>query len=69
MGMHGRVKLDDGFAYSKSGITREGFSYVFEHLVEDLLEIWSDVHAYDGLSSKMFNLHNAILWCIHDYPV
>jgi hypothetical protein len=37
-------------------------------LVEDLLELWSGVRAYDGLSGKMFNLRAAVLWCIHDYP-
>jgi hypothetical protein len=37
-------------------------------LVEDLLELWSGVRAYDGLSGKMFNLHVAVLWSIHDYP-
>jgi hypothetical protein len=26
------------------------------------------VHAYDGLSGKMFNLCAAVLWCSHDYP-
>jgi hypothetical protein len=39
-----------------------------EPLVEDVLELWSGVSAYDGLSGKMFNLCAAILWCIHDYP-
>jgi hypothetical protein len=37
-------------------------------LVEDLLELWFGVRAYDGLSGKMFNLHAVVLWCIHDYP-
>jgi hypothetical protein len=32
-----------------------------EPLVEDLLELWSGVRAYDGLSGKMFNLHAAVL--------
>jgi hypothetical protein len=44
------------------------FDQFLEPLVEDLLELWSGVHAYDGLSGKMFNLHAAFLWCIHDYP-
>jgi hypothetical protein len=36
--------------------------------VEDLLELWTCVRAYDALSGKMFNLRAAVLWCIHDYP-
>jgi hypothetical protein len=44
------------------------FDLLLEPLVEDLLELWSGVRAYDGLSGKMFNLHAAVLWCIHDYP-
>jgi hypothetical protein len=44
------------------------FDMVLESLVENLLELWSGVHAYDGLSGKMFNLHAAVLWCINDYP-
>jgi hypothetical protein len=47
---------------------RKDFDLFLEPLVEDLLELWSDVRAYDGLSGKMFNLHAAVLWCIHDYP-
>jgi hypothetical protein len=44
------------------------FDQFLEPLVEDLLELWSIMRAYDGLSGKMFNLHAAVLWCIHDYP-
>jgi hypothetical protein len=44
------------------------FDIFLERLVEDLLELWSGVRAYDGLSDKMFNLRAAVLWCIHDYP-
>jgi hypothetical protein len=44
------------------------FDLFLEPLVEDLLELWSDVCAYDGLSAKMFNLCATVLWCIHDYP-
>jgi hypothetical protein len=43
------------------------FDLFLEHLVEDLLELWSSVRAYDGLSGKIFNLRAAVLWCIHDY--
>jgi hypothetical protein len=47
---------------------RKDFDIFLEPLVEDLLELWSGVHAYDGLSGKMFNLCATVLWCIHDYP-
>jgi hypothetical protein len=46
----------------------KNFDLFLEPLVEDLLELWSCVHAYDGLSGKMFNLRAAVLWCIHDSP-
>jgi hypothetical protein len=42
------------------------FDLFLEPLVEDLLELWSGVRAYDGLSGKMFNLRAVVLWCIHD---
>jgi hypothetical protein len=44
------------------------FDLFLEPLIEDLLELWFGVRAYDDLSDKMFNLHAAVLWCIHDYP-
>ena len=36
--------------------------------MEDLLELWTGVPAYDALTHKMFKLRAAVLWCIHDYP-
>jgi hypothetical protein len=47
---------------------KKDFDLFLEPLVEDLLELWSGVHAYDGRSGKMFNLHATVLWSIHDYP-
>jgi hypothetical protein len=44
------------------------FDPFLEPLVEDLLELWFGVRAYDGLSGKMFNLCATVLRCIHDYP-
>jgi hypothetical protein len=44
------------------------FDLFLEPLVEDLLELWSGVRAYDGLNGKMFNLRATVLWCIQDYP-
>lgn len=39
-----------------------------EPLIEELLELWKGVRTYDACSASMFDLHAAILWCIHDYP-
>jgi hypothetical protein len=36
--------------------------------VEELLELWTGVSTYDVVSGKKFDLHAAMLWCIHDYP-
>jgi hypothetical protein len=45
------------------------FDLYFEPLVEELLELWDGVSTYDALSGKKFDLHAALLWCIHKYPV
>jgi hypothetical protein len=44
------------------------FDVFLEPLVEDLLNLWTGVSAYDANTGKMFKLHAAALWCIHDYP-
>ena len=44
------------------------FDVFLQPLVEELLELWEGVRTYDALSGKMFDLHAAVLWCIHDYP-
>jgi len=44
------------------------FDVFLEPLVEDLLELWAGVRAYDAITGKMFKLRAAVLWCIHDYP-
>jgi len=44
------------------------FDVFLEPLVEDLLELWTGVPAYDALTRKMFNIRAAVLWCIYDYP-
>jgi hypothetical protein len=36
------------------------FDMFLEPLVEDLLELWSSVRAYDGLCGKMFNLRATV---------
>jgi hypothetical protein len=38
-----------------------------EPLIEDLLELWTGVDAYDGITSKIFKLLAVVLWCTHDY--
>jgi hypothetical protein len=42
------------------------FDVFLEPLVEDLLNLWTGVSAYDANNGKMFKLHAAVLWCIHD---
>jgi hypothetical protein len=44
------------------------FDVFLEPLVEDLIELWKGVRAYDANTRNMFDLHAAVLWCIHDYP-
>ncbi|WVZ83966.1 hypothetical protein U9M48_031052 [Paspalum notatum var. saurae] len=39
-----------------------------EPLVEELLELWKGVRTMDALTGKSFDLHAAVIWCIHDYP-
>jgi hypothetical protein len=50
-----------------SASPEKDFDLFLKPLVEDLLELWSSVRAYDGFSGKIFNLRAAVLWCIHDY--
>ena len=44
------------------------FDVFLKHLVDDLLELWKGVDAYDAKTEKSFKLHATVLWCIHDYP-
>lgn len=39
-----------------------------EPLVEELLELWKGVSTFDAITGKKFDLHAAVIWCIHDYP-
>jgi hypothetical protein len=52
------------------GLTCPGkdFDVFLEPLIEDLLDLWKGVPTYDAITRKKFNLHAAVLWCIHDYP-
>jgi hypothetical protein len=47
---------------------KKDFDVFLEPLVEDSIELWKGVRAYDASTRKMFDLHAAVLWCIHDYP-
>ncbi|WVZ76715.1 hypothetical protein U9M48_024667 [Paspalum notatum var. saurae] len=38
-----------------------------EPLIEELLELWRGVSILDALTGKSFDLHVAVIWCIHDY--
>ena len=44
------------------------FNVFLQPLIQDLLDLWKGVRTYDAFTDKMFTLHAAILWCIHDYP-
>ena len=44
------------------------FDVFLEPLVDDLLELWKGVDAYDARTDKSFKLRAAVLWCIHNYP-
>jgi hypothetical protein len=44
------------------------FDVFLEPLIEDLLDLWKGVRTIDAHTGKPFNLHAAVLWCIHDYP-
>ena len=44
------------------------FDVFLEPLIEDLLDLWKGVPTYDALTGKLFSLHAAVIWCIHDYP-
>nr|XP_051219843.1 uncharacterized protein LOC127337018 [Lolium perenne] len=44
------------------------FDVFMEPLVEELQQLWMGVRTYDALSRDKFDLHAAIIWCIHDFP-
>ena len=44
------------------------FDVFMEPLVEELMDLWKGVDAFDAVSAKEFKLHAVVLWCIHDYP-
>jgi hypothetical protein len=55
----------------KQSVTSECFDVYMEPLVEELLELWSGVPAFDitkeeGLCN--FTLRAMLIWTIHDFP-
>jgi hypothetical protein len=55
----------------KQLVKLENFDVFMEPLVEELLELWEGVPAYDILKdvgSREFTLRGVLLWTIHDYP-
>ena len=39
-----------------------------EPLVEELLALCTGVKTFNAFSGKSFDLHAAVIWCVHDYP-
>jgi hypothetical protein len=55
----------------KQSVTSEFFDVYMEPLVEELVELWEGVTAYDVLKdigSRTFKLRAVLLWTIHDFP-
>ena len=44
------------------------FDVFLEPLIDELQNLWSGVPTLDALTGKQFDLHAAVIWCIHDYP-
>ena len=52
-------------------MTSEVFDVYLELLVDELLELWFGVPAYDVMKeagSRSFQLRAMLLWTIHDFP-
>ena len=55
----------------KQSVTLQFFDVYLEPLVEELLQLWKGVSAYDvlkELGSQAFRLRAVLLWAIHDFP-
>ena len=55
----------------KESVTLEVFDVYLEPLVEELLQLWAGIPAYDCIEpagSKVFKLRAMLLWTIHDFP-
>jgi len=45
------------------------FDLFLEPLIEELLKLWKGVSTYNASTGRKFDLHAALLWCIHDFLV
>ncbi len=55
----------------KQSVTSQFFDVYLEPLVEELMQLWKGVDAYDVLKevgSRTFKLRALLLWTIHDFP-
>ena len=55
----------------KQSVTSEFFDVYLEPLVEELVQLWKGVVAYDvlkDLGARTFKLRGVLLWTIHDFP-
>ena len=55
----------------RESVTSEVFDVYLEPLVDELLELWAGIPAYDvskDLGSRSFQLRAMLLWTIHDFP-
>ena len=55
----------------KQSVTSQFFDVYLEPLVEELMQLWKGVDAYDVLKevgSRTFKLRAVLLWTIHDFP-
>ncbi|XP_065620649.1 uncharacterized protein LOC136063750 [Quercus suber] len=58
----------DGF--NPFGIIRIVIDVYLQPLVEELRELWDvGVEAFDASSKNVFQLHAALMWTVHDFPV
>ena len=66
MAMYGTIKLHDVPTHPWN--PGKDFDVLLEPLVEELLDLWKGVSTFDAVGRKTFDLHAAIILCIHDYP-
>jgi hypothetical protein len=55
----------------KQSVTSEVFDVYLQPLVEEFLQLWTRIPAYDvskDLGCRAFNLRAMLLWTIHDFP-
>jgi hypothetical protein len=55
----------------KESVTSEVFDVYMEPLVEEILQLWYGISAYDvtkELGHRTFTLHAVLMWTIHDFP-